>query len=72
MLPPQIRGVHVRAAPQRRLDDALVAVLRAYYCDGVAVHVTDYPQARPCSSLSISWTRLCRAYEKTSATSASE
>ena len=41
---PQIDRVHVRAPPQRRLDDALVAVLRAYYCDRVAMN---YPAAHP-------------------------
>ena len=48
---PQINRVHVRAAPQRRLDDALVAVLRAYYCDRVAVDVSTIrrhaPQQQP-------------------------
>ena len=44
---PQIRRVHVRAPPQRRLDDALVAVLRAYYCDGVAMNVSTIRRHAP-------------------------
>ena len=44
---PQVRRVHVRAPPQRRLDDALVAVLRAYYCDGVAVHISTIRRHAP-------------------------